>query len=72
MMLSEIGKCENIEVSSEELEQEVEQMASSMDQPTENVKQYFQQEGRMDSLKHQLTQKKAMEILRESAEISDS
>ena len=72
MTLAEIGRRENIEISSEELKQEVERMADSMEQPTEKVQQYFQQEGRMEGLRTQLIQKKAMEILVESGEISDS
>jgi trigger factor len=70
--LAEVGRRENIKISSEELEQEVEGMAESMEQATEKVKQYFQQEGRMEGLRTQLIQKKAMKILVESAEISNS
>ena len=72
MTLTEIGRRENFEIASEELEQEVQQMADSMEQPKEKVQQYFQQEGRLEGLKTQLLQKKAMKILVEGAEISDS
>lgn len=71
LMLGEIGRRENIEISPETLEQEMAQMAESMEQPTEKVQQYFQQEGRMESLETQLIQKKAVKILVEGAEISD-
>lgn len=71
LMLGEIGRRENIEISSETLEQEMAQMAESMEQPTEKVQQYFQQEGRIESLETQLIQKKAVKILVEGAEISD-
>ena len=72
MTLTEIGRRESFEITSEELEQEVQQMADSMEQPKEKVQQYFQQEGRLEGLKTQLLQKKAMKILVEGAEISDS
>lgn len=71
MMLTEIGQRENIEIASEELEQEVEKMADSMEQPTEKVQQYFQRKGRLEDLKTQLIQKKSMKFLVESAEIAD-
>jgi len=72
LMLAEIGQRENIDISPEELEQEVGKMAGSMEQPTEKVQQYFQQEGRLEDLKKQLIQQKAMKCLVESADISDS
>ncbi|MEE8348351.1 MAG: trigger factor [Acidobacteriota bacterium] len=72
LTLTEVGRCEKIEVSSEEMEHEVEGMAESMEQPKEKVQQYFQEEGRMEGLKTQLIQKKAMKILVDSAEISDA
>ena len=71
MMLTEIGQRENIEIASEELEQEVEKMADAMEQPTEKVQQYFQRKGRLEDLKNQLIQKKSMKFLVESAEIAD-
>lgn len=71
MMLTEIGQRENIEIASEELEQEVEKMADAMEQPTEKVQQYFQRKGRLEDLKTQLIQKKSMKFLVESAEIAD-
>ena len=72
IMLTEIGRRENIAISSDDMEQEVQKMADSMEQPTEKVQQYFQQEERLKDLKTQLIQKKAMKFLVESAEISDS
>ena len=71
LMLGEIGRRENIEISSETLEQEMAQMADTMEQPTEKVQQYFQQEGRMEGLETQLIQKKAVKILVDGAEITD-
>ncbi|MDA2933154.1 trigger factor [Acidobacteria bacterium AH-259-D05] len=72
MTLSEIGRREEIEISTQELEQEVEQMAGSMEQPKEKVRQYFQQENRMEGLKTQLIRKKVLKILLESAEVDDN
>ncbi|MFQ5928310.1 MAG: trigger factor [Acidobacteriota bacterium] len=67
MVLSEIGHRENVEVTSEELENELERMADSMDQPKEKVRQYFQQKNRMEGLKGQLVREKGLKMLLESA-----
>ena len=70
MILSEVGRRENIEISTEELEQELEQMAESMNQPKEKVRQYFQQENRMEGVQSQLLRGKVLKMLLESAKVS--
>ncbi|MDA2929570.1 trigger factor [Acidobacteria bacterium AH-259-O06] len=72
MVLSEIGRRENVEVTSEELENELERMADSMDQPKEKVRQYFQQRNRMEGLKGQRVREKALKMLLESAKVVES
>lgn len=72
MVLSEIGRRENVEVTSEELENELERMADSMDQPKEKVRQYFQQRNQMEGLKGQLVREKGLKMLLESAKVVES
>ena len=71
MILSEIGRREGIQISTEELNQELEQMADSMNQPKEKVRQYFQQENRMEGVKSRLFRGKVSKMLLESAKVSD-
>lgn len=70
LILSEIGRREDIQVSDEELEEEVVQMAESMNQPKEKVRQYFQQENRMEGVKSRLLRAKVLKMLLESAKVS--
>jgi trigger factor len=70
MILSEIGRREDIQISTEELEQELERMAESMNQPKEKVQQYFQQENRMEGVKSQLLRGKVLKLLLESAKVN--
>ncbi len=71
MILSEIGRREDIQISKEELEQELEQMADSMNQPKEKVRQYFQQENRMEGVKSRLLRGKVLKMLLESAKVNN-
>ena len=71
MILSEIGSREDIQISREELEQELEQMADSMNQPKEKVQQYLQQENRMEGVKSRLLREKVLKMLLESAKVSN-
>ncbi len=71
MILSEIGRREDIQISTEELDQELEQMADSMNQPKEKVGQYFQQENRMEGVKSRLFRGKVLKMLLESAKVSN-
>ncbi len=71
MILSEIGRREDIQISTEELNQELEQMADSMNQPKEKVRQYFQQENRREGVKSRLFRGKVLKMLLESAKVSD-
>ncbi len=70
MILSEIGRREEIQISTEELDQELEQMAGSMNQPKEKVRQYFQQENRMEGVKSRLFRGKVLKLLQESAKVN--
>ena len=70
MILSEIGHREEIQISTEELDQELEKMADSMNQPKEKVRQYFQQENRMEGVKSRLFRGKVLKMLLESAKVN--
>ena len=69
MILSELGLMESIEVSAEELEDELQSISDSMGQAKEKVKQYFEQQNRIEGLKIQLIRQKALEGLLESAKV---
>ena len=71
MILSEIGRREKIEISTQELEQELEKIADSMNQPREKVRQHFQQENRMEAEKARLIRGKVLEMLLESAKVKE-
>jgi trigger factor len=71
MILSEIGRREDIQISTEELEQELEQMADSMNQPKEKVRQYFHQENRMEGVRSRLFRGKVLKMLLGSAKVSN-
>ena len=67
MILLEIARREAIEVSSEELDGEVRRLASSMNQPQEKVRQYFQEESRIKGLREQIARQKVLDVLLERA-----
>lgn len=69
VILEEIANQEKLEVSSEELESELDQVAHSMNQPKEKVRQYFEKENRMEGLAKQTLRRKALEVVYHSAEI---
>ena len=69
MILDEVAKQEGIKVSSEDLEEEVDRMAQSMQQPREKVAQYFHQENRMEALRSDILRQKALGIIRETAKV---
>lgn len=70
IILEEISRQEGLEASSEELEEEVGRVANSMNQPVEKVRQYFQQENRLDDLRHQIVTRKAVNWVYENAKVS--
>jgi trigger factor len=71
MILSEISKAEALDVSDEELEDELSQIAKSMKQPREKIRQHFQKEGRMAGLRAQIRRRKALDLVFENAVVGE-
>ena len=72
LILAEIAKSENVEVSPQELENRLDEVAKAMDQPQEKVRQHFQQDDRMEGLKSQIRREKVLEMLFENAKVVEA
>ena len=69
ILLDEEAQQEAIEVSLEELDDEIDRMAESMQQPREKVAQYFRQGNRLEGLRADIRRQKALGIIRETAKV---
>ncbi len=67
VLLAKIAVKENIQVSDEELEQEIAAMAQQMQQPVEEVKKRLLQDGSIDRLRERMRTEKALNFLYEQA-----
>ena len=72
LILAEIAKSESVEVSPQELENRLEEVAKAMDQPQEKVQQHFQQDHRMEGLKSRIRREKVLETLLENAKVVEA
>ncbi|MFB3905728.1 MAG: trigger factor [Acidobacteriota bacterium] len=63
MILTELAKTEGIEVTDDELEEELEQMAKSLRQPKEKVRQQVQKQGGLEGLRSQIQRRKALDFV---------
>jgi len=71
LILGEIAKKEDIEVEDQELSESIENIAKSMGQPPEAIRQYYETKGLMDSLRGSLMEEKTLNYLVEHASIKD-
>ena len=67
VLLAKIAIKENIQVSDEELDQEITAMAQQMQQPVEEVKRRLAQDGSMERLRDRMRSEKALNFLYEQA-----
>ena len=67
VLLAKIAIKENIQVSDEELEQEIAAMAQQMQQPVEEVKRRLMEEGSVDRLRDRMRSEKALNFLYQQA-----
>ena len=67
VLLAKIAMKENIQVSDEELEQEISAMAEQMQQPADEVKRRLLQDGSIDRLRDRMRSEKALNFLYEQA-----
>lgn len=68
LVLEAIAKAENIEVSDEEVEQEINQAAEEMNRDAAELRRLYEAQGIMDSLKQSLLIKKTIDLLVSSSE----
>ena len=71
MLLEKIADAENITVSNEEVEAEIEAYASASRQPLEQVRAALTKEGGERSIAHRLRNRKALEFIVENAQVTD-
>jgi trigger factor len=70
LLLDEVARAEEIEITSEELDKEYDRIAQSTNQPVERVRQFFRDEERVNGVKSTLRRRRAMDIIVESAKIA--
>jgi trigger factor len=70
-LLERIAEEEKIEVSNEEVEAEIQAIASSSKQPVEQVRSVLTKEGGERSIANRLRNRKALELLVENARVTD-
>ena len=63
MLLAKIAIKENIQVTDEELEHEIEVMAAQMQQPLEEVKKRLKEDNAVDRLRDRMRSEKALNLL---------
>jgi trigger factor len=72
MLLEQIAEAENITVSNEEVEAEIEAIASASRQSVEQVRAALTKSGGERSIAHRLRNRKALDLLIENANITDT
>jgi trigger factor len=72
MLLEKIVEMENITVSDEEVEAEIDAIASASRQPKEQVRAALTKDGGERSIAHRLRNRKALDLLIENAHITDA
>ncbi|HDH97125.1 MAG TPA: trigger factor [Proteobacteria bacterium] len=71
LILDRIAEKEGIEVSEQDLDEEVEKIAQQAGQPKEKVKGTLAKSGRLEGLKRQIARNRVMELLLERAQIAE-
>ena len=72
MLLDKIGETENIDVTDEEIDAEIESIASASRQTKEQVRAALTKNGGERSIAHRLRNRKALDLLVENANITDA
>ena len=72
LILEVIARQEGIEATSEEVEAEVQTLAAALNQKSENLRGYLDREGRMETLKANLRERKTLNFLFTQAKILDN
>ena len=69
LVLEAVGKAENIEVSDEEVNQELEKMAESYKRPVEEIRGILEGNGSLDSLRDEVKLRKTIDVLVENSKV---
>jgi trigger factor len=72
MLLEKIAEAENITVSNEEVEAEIDNIATASQQPKEQVRAALTKNGGERSIAHRLRTRKALDLLVENARVTDA
>jgi trigger factor len=72
MLMEKIAEAENITISNEEIEAEIESIASAARQTIEQVRAALTKNGGERSIAHRLRNRKALDLLVENARITDA
>ncbi len=72
MLLERVAEVENISVSPEEIEAEIDAIATASRQPKEQVRAALTKDGGERSIAHRLRNRKALDLLVENARITDA
>jgi trigger factor len=72
MLMEKIAEAENITISNEEIEEEIESIASAARQTKEQVRAALTKNGGERSIAHRLRNRKALDVLVENARITDA
>jgi trigger factor len=72
MLLEKIAETENITVSDEEVEQEIEAIATAARQPKEQVRAALTKDGGERSIAHRVRSRKALDLLIENARVTEA
>jgi trigger factor len=72
LLLDQISQQENIEVSNEEIESEIETIARTSQQPIEQVRSVLTKEGGERSIANRLRNRKALDLLVENANVTET
>ena len=71
MLLERIAEAEQISVTNEEIEAEIEAVAAASRQPIEQVRSILTKDGGERSIAHRLRNRKVLDLLRESANVTE-
>ncbi|MCL1905383.1 MAG: trigger factor, partial [Clostridiales bacterium] len=71
LVLEAVAQAEDISVSNEELEQELQTIAEYYQQPPEQIKAVFSENGRLDALTEEMRIRKASELIYSSADVTE-
>ncbi|KLU57021.1 trigger factor [Paenibacillus sp. VT-400] len=69
LVLEAVGKAENIEVSDEEVNQELEKMAESYKRPADEIRGILEGNGSLDSLRDEVKLRKTIDVLVENSTV---